>query len=87
SSKLAGYVRAVAVADDQQVAAGAVLVEIDPTDYRTRVSAADAEIATAQAGARTNRAEQAEAAAARDQARAASRSAQAGLDFAERELA
>ena len=87
SSKLGGYVRAVAVTDDQQVAAGAVLVDIDPTDYRTRVAAADAEIATAQAGARTNLAEQAEAAAARDQARAAFRSAQAGQDFAERELA
>lgn len=87
SSKLSGYVRAVAVADDQLVAPGAELVEIDPTDYRTRVSAADAEIATAQASARTNQAEQAEAAAARDQARAAFQSAQAGLDFAERELA
>ena len=87
SSKLAGYVRSVAVAENQPVGAGAPLLDIDPVDYQVRVASAEAGIAAAQAAGQTNLAEQAEAGAARDQAQAALRSAQAGLDFAERELA
>ena len=37
ASKLAGYVRTVAVDDNQQVAAGMLLVEIDPSLAQARV--------------------------------------------------
>lgn len=86
SSKLAGYVRSVAVAENQPIDAGAPLLDIDPTDYRSRVASAEAGLAAALASGKTNQAEQAEAGAARDQAQAALLSAQAGLEFTEREL-
>ena len=87
SSKLAGYVHTVLVADNQQVNAGALLLEIDPTDYSTRVATARAAYAAALATGKTTSATRAEAEAARDQAQAGLQSAQSQLDFAERELA
>lgn len=50
ASKLAGYVRSVGVAENQPVAAGQMLVQIDPTDYQNRIDQAQAQIATATAG-------------------------------------
>ncbi len=87
ASKLAGYVRSVPVADNQAVASGALLVEIDPVDYRTRLSAAQAGIATAAAAVNATIASRAETVAGVEQARAALRTAQVGLDLASREVA
>ena len=49
ASKLAGYVAGVDVADNQRVATGAPLATIDPTDYRTRIEQAEAQIGAARA--------------------------------------
>lgn len=87
SSKLAGYVREVPVADNQRVARGALLVRIDPLDYQTRLAAADAEIISARAAELAARASRSETEAAITGAQAALKAAQAGLDFADRELA
>lgn len=86
SSKLPGYVRAVPVEDNQSVAKGATLVEIDPVDFRTRVEAADAEIASARAAEVAALAQRGEAQAGVGQARAALAAARAALDFASGEV-
>jgi membrane fusion protein, multidrug efflux system len=49
ASRVGGTILRVAVADNQQVEAGAVLVEIDPRDYQVALDRARAELATAQA--------------------------------------
>lgn len=85
-SKFAGYVEAVLVDDNQPVAKGDKLVEIDPLDFRTRLAAADAGIKTARAAEDAARAAEAEAIAGVSQARAALRAAQANLSLAEREV-
>lgn len=85
ASKLSGYVRALAVSDNQQVPLGAPLIEIDPVDYRTKVSQADAGIATAVAAQNASRASQAEAAAAVAQARAGVQAALSAQAWAGRE--
>ena len=87
ASKLAGYVRKVAVADNQQVAAGATLLEIDPTDYQTRLASADAGIATALAGEKASLATRAEAEAGVAQARAGLQAAVANVAWTTRETA
>jgi membrane fusion protein (multidrug efflux system) len=87
SSKLAGYVRAVAVADNQAVPAGALLVVIDPVDYRTRLSAAEADVASSAAAENASRAARAEAEAGVAAARASLQSAEANLAYARREVA
>jgi len=48
-SRVGGTVLRVAVGDNQQVEAGAVLVEIDPRDYQVAVERARAELANAEA--------------------------------------
>lgn len=53
SAKIEGYVRAVPAIENAAVHAGDVLVEIDPTDYQTRVLAARAALAQAE-GARAS---------------------------------
>ena len=53
SAKIEGYVRAVPAAENASVHAGDVLVEIDPTDYEARVTAARAALAEAR-GARAS---------------------------------
>jgi len=87
SSRLAGYVGKVAVEDNQRVAKGALLVTIDPVDYRNRLDAADADIAAARAAEGAARASQAETLAAVEQARAGLKSAEADFAFATREVA
>lgn len=87
SSKLAGYVRSVSVADNQTVGSGAPLVEIDPVDYRTKLKAAEAGIASAVAAEAATRASKAETLAGVALARASLQAAQATLDFATREVA
>ena len=49
SSKLSGYVRFVQARDNQQVERGALLAQIDPTDFANRIADADAQIAVARA--------------------------------------
>ncbi len=85
ATKLAGYVRSVAVADNQQVAAGALLAEIDPLDFQTRVSATDAGVATALAAQNASVAAHAEAQAGIAQARAGLQAALAAQAWAGRE--
>ena len=51
AARVGGTILQVAVADNQQVDAGAVLVEIDPRDYQVAVDKARAELADAQAAA------------------------------------
>lgn len=87
ASKLAGHVRTVAVDDNQAVSAGALLVEIDPTDYQTRLAAAEAAIASAIAAGQAAQAVRAEAIAGISAARADLQATQANFDHVERELA
>jgi len=51
AARVGGTVQRVLVADNQQVEAGAVLVEIDPRDYQVAVDKARAELADAEATA------------------------------------
>lgn len=85
-SKLSGYVRAVPVDDNQRVAAGAVLVEIDPADYQTRLAMAEAEIASSLAAENAIRATRDEATAGVAEALARLKAAGANLAYAQREV-
>jgi membrane fusion protein (multidrug efflux system) len=49
SSKVAGYVTRLAVDNDQSVRPGQLLIQIDPTDYRSSVDDAEAVVAQQQA--------------------------------------
>ncbi len=80
SSKLAGYVRAVPVSDNAPVAAGALLVQIDPADFSTRLAQASAQVEVA-------RATEAATVAAIDEARSAVGQARAALQVSQRDLA
>ncbi len=53
SPEVAGYVRAVRVEDNQQVAKGDVLLVIDDRDYAARVAAASADLAASRADVET----------------------------------
>ena len=81
SPKIAGYVERVLVTENQTVASGDALVQLDVRDYRAQTSQVEAQIAASLAGADTVRAQQQEQDAAIAQARAqlAAASAQAGL--------
>lgn len=61
--RVGGSVKAVAVRDNQQVAAGDLLVELDPADYRSKAEAARANLALQQAQLRYAEAERNRAAA------------------------
>ena len=87
SSKLSGYVRTVKVSDNQPVKAGDMMVEVDPTDYRIKVSQASAQENLARAGEALNRAGIAEAEAGVAQANAALTTAQRDLAFYTGEVA
>jgi membrane fusion protein (multidrug efflux system) len=87
SSKLAGYVRQIGVADNQQVGAGAFLVQIDPTDYSTKLSQADAQVTVARAAEQATAAGIAEAQASLDQARAALAASQRDYSYYSSEVA
>ncbi|HEY4241471.1 MAG TPA: HlyD family secretion protein [Kofleriaceae bacterium] len=56
SARVSGQVKRVLVADNQLVAAGDVLVEIDPDEFEARVAAAKADVGAAQASADNARA-------------------------------
>ena len=87
AAKLAGYVRAVPVAENQTVAAGTLLAEIDPVDIETRLAAADAGIASALAARNASLASRSEAETGIAQARASLQAAEAGLALGAREVA
>jgi membrane fusion protein (multidrug efflux system) len=53
-AKVGGYVRSVAVGENQRVAAGTLLVQIDEAEYRQRLGQADADLAAAHATAGAN---------------------------------
>ncbi|HUL35273.1 MAG TPA: HlyD family secretion protein [Candidatus Eisenbacteria bacterium] len=53
SARISGYVVKVNVNDNQHVEKGAVLVEIDPTDYEVAVAQAKADLANAEANAQS----------------------------------
>lgn len=80
SSKLAGYVRAVPVAENQAIAAGGLLVQIDPSDFSTRLAQASAQVEVA-------RATEAATLASINEARSAVGQAQAALAASQRDLA
>lgn len=80
SSKLAGYVRAVTVSDNQSIATGALLVQIDPTDFSTRLAQASAQVEVA-------RATEAATMASIEEARSAVGQASAALQASQRDLA
>ena len=81
SPKIAGYVERVLVTENQTVASGDALVQLDVRDYRAQTNQVEAQIAASLAGADTVRAQQQEQDAAIAQARAqlAAASTQAGL--------
>lgn len=86
SSKLAGFVTEVPVADNSVVQDGTVLVRLDPADYQTRAASADAGIAAALAQRRVTEATLREVQAAVGEAEAAVAGARADLDFTLREV-
>nr|WP_294847395.1 HlyD family secretion protein [uncultured Sphingomonas sp.] len=87
SSKLAGYVRAVQVADNQTVNAGQLLLEVDPTDYQSRIDQAQAQIASAQANESATLSQVNEAQAGVGQAIAALAASQRELAYLDGEIA
>jgi len=50
-AKVSGYVQAVAANDNDHVRANSVVVRIDPSEYKTRLAQADADLAAARASA------------------------------------
>lgn len=87
SSKLSGYVRAVAVAENQEVAEGAPLVTIDPGDYSIRLAQSAAQVEVARATEAATVAAIAEAQSAAGQARADLQLAQRDLAYLDGEVA
>ncbi|MFM6829359.1 MAG: HlyD family secretion protein [Novosphingobium sp.] len=86
SSKLAGYVRAVPVADNQAVSAGSLLVQIDPTDFSTRLAQASAQVDVARATEAATIAAISEAQSSVGQARAALQASQRELTYLSGEI-
>jgi len=86
SSKIAGYVEKVLVADNQDVRAGQPLLQIDARDYRAQAAQFQAQIDVARANAQGVRAQIHEQGAAIDQARAQLAAARSSLAFARNEV-
>lgn len=87
SSKLAGYVRAVPIAENQTVPAGGLLVQIDPSDFSTRLAQASAQVEVARATEAATLASINEAQSAVGQARAALAASQRDLAYLNGEVA
>ncbi|WP_188908091.1 HlyD family secretion protein [Aureimonas endophytica] len=86
SPKITGYVRAVPVEENDRIAAGAPLVEMDDGDYRLALQAAEAKIATKRASIERIGAQRRAAEAAVTQAEAAKDAATTALAQAELDL-
>ena len=87
SSKLAGYVKSVNVVDNACVTAGALLVEVDPTDFQARIDQANAQIEVARASEVATLANVGEAEAAVRQAQSSVVAAQRDVTFFNAEIA
>ena len=87
SSKVAGYVEEVFVGENEQVARGGVLVQLDLRDYQAQAQQARAQIAATLAGADTIRSQVTEQDAAIRQARAQLAGARASVDLADDQVA
>jgi membrane fusion protein, multidrug efflux system len=87
SSKVAGYVEEVLVGENEQVARGGALVQLDLRDYQAQAQQARAQIAATLAGADTIRSQVTEQDAAIRQARAQLAAARATLDLANDQVA
>ncbi len=87
SPKVAGYVAEVAVGDNQQVAAGQLLIRIDDRDYRAELAQSEAQLASAGADLRNVEAQilQQNARIAASQAQVASAGAQSDYAGSESE--
>ncbi|WP_231626525.1 HlyD family secretion protein [Novosphingobium sp. AAP83] len=81
SSKLAGYVRAVPIGENQTVPAGGLLVQIDQSDFSTRLAQASAQVEVARATEAATLASINEAQSAVAQARAALAASQRDLTY------
>ena len=81
SSKVGGFIAQVAVADNQPVRAGDLLLRIDERDYRVRLAQAEAELATAIANA-GREGQTGQAAAQMAAARAAAAAARSNIEQA-----
>ncbi len=86
ASQVAGRVLKVNVADNQQVAAGQVLVELDPVDYRSALAQSEAALAVARSQVEEARAGLAVAEASVGQAEAEVRVAETTAQNAEADL-
>jgi len=82
SPKVEGYIKKVKVADNQEVAEGAVLFVIDDRDFKARVAQAEAAVATAEATIATYESRQQ---AIIDQAAAVVKSTEADLSRAQQD--
>jgi membrane fusion protein (multidrug efflux system) len=87
SPKVAGYVSALLVTDNQVVKAGELLLRIDPRDYRAAVNQAEADVASAEADIRNVDAQITLQQSVIDQSRADVVAAEANLAFSRQEYA
>ena len=87
SSKVAGFVEEVFVQENEQVAQGASLVQLDLRDYRAQAQQARAQIDATLAGADTIRSQIAEQDAAIRQAKSQLSAARAAVDLANEQVA
>jgi membrane fusion protein, multidrug efflux system len=85
SPKVEGYVKKVKVADNQQVAEGAILFVIDDRDFKAKVAQAEAAVATEEASVATYESRLKLQQAMIDQAAATVRSAEADLARAQQD--
>jgi len=85
--KVAGYITAVPVTDNQHVAAGDVIARIDERDYRTALAQAEAQVAAAQASIENIDAQVAVQQAQVAQGTAQVQQQQASLTYAEQQSA
>ncbi|WP_454849184.1 HlyD family secretion protein [Rhizobium binxianense] len=85
AAKVSGYVSDVAVTDNQHVAAGDVILKIDPRDYQIALDQAKGQVDVANAAIASAEAQIAAGAAAIDEAKAQQNSASAALQYAQDE--
>lgn len=85
AAKVSGYVSDVAVTDNQHVAAGDVILRIEPRDYQIALDQAKGQVDVANAAIASAEAQIAAGAAAVDEAKAQQNSASAALQYAQDE--
>jgi membrane fusion protein (multidrug efflux system) len=85
--KVSGYITAVPVTDNEEVAAGSVIARIDDRDYRTALAQAQAQVEAAQASIQNIDAQTSVQGAQISASEAQVQQAQAGLVFAQQQAA